>query len=123
VANETRIGIRIILEGIGDAKGELIRFLAPMTVERITRKLPLEGRVALGKEQVYFEVRLQAGGEKAVNIVEAGTLAYWPMGNAFCIFYGNTKPYSSVSKIGKITENLELFKKLRSGMKIRIERT
>ena len=122
VGNETRIRIRVIVEGRGEATGELIRFLAPITVERIMKRLPIEGRGAVGKEEVYFEVPLKIGGEKAVTIVEAGTLAYWPMGNAVCIFYGKTQPYSQVNKIGMITENLELFKDFKSGTKIRIER-
>ncbi|MDQ1281573.1 MAG: uncharacterized protein QG670_2838 [Thermoproteota archaeon] len=121
VRNETRINIKIIVENKGEAKGELIRFLAPITVERILRRLPIEGRGALAKEEIYFESPLQIGGEKAVSEVESGTIAYWPMGKAICIFYGKTKPYSPVNRIGRIIENIELFRDLKSGTKIRIE--
>ena len=117
-----RISIRVIVEGRGEARGELIRFLAPRTVERMVDELPIEGRGTLWKEEVYFEKPLRIGLEKGVMVVEAGTLAYWPMGNAVCIFFGRTQPYSPVNRVGMITENLELFKNLKSGTKIRIER-
>ncbi|MEM2780799.1 MAG: cyclophilin-like family protein, partial [Candidatus Bathyarchaeia archaeon] len=52
----SRVKIRFIIEGLGEAEGELIRHLAPRTVEMVTRKLPFEGRAALWKEEVYFEI-------------------------------------------------------------------
>jgi len=61
------------------------------------------------------------GEEKAKATVEAGTIAFWPMGSAICIFYGTSQPYSPVSILGKIIGNLELFKQVKSGTKIRVE--
>jgi hypothetical protein len=61
------------------------------------------------------------GEEKAKDVVEKGTIAFWPMGSAICIFYGESQPYSPVSILGKITQNLELFKQVKSGTKIRVE--
>ncbi|MCW4020773.1 MAG: cyclophilin-like fold protein [Candidatus Bathyarchaeota archaeon] len=111
-----------MVEELGEAKGELIRFLAPRTVDALARKLPIEGRAALWKSEVYFEVPLNLGDEKAKDTAEKGRIAYWPMGRAFCIFYDKTRPYSSVNLIGKVTENLEIFSQVKSGTKIRIER-
>ena len=117
----SRIPIRIMIEGIGEAEGELIRHLAPRTVDAIVNKLPLEGRAALWKEEVYFEIPIKMGEEKAKATVETGTIAYWPMGSAICIFYGSSQPYSPVNIIGKVTKNLEMFRQVKSGMKIRVE--
>jgi len=69
---------------------------------------------------VYFEVPVKRGEEKAKTSVKKGTLAYWPMGQAFCIFCEETRPYSSVNVIGQLTENLELFGAVKSGTKIEI---
>lgn len=118
----SRFPIRIILEGVGEAEGELMRFHAPLTVDAILKKLPIEGRVALWEEEVYFETPIKMGLEKPVSEAEPGTIAYWPMGSAICIFYGKTKPYSPVNVIGRIVRGLELFKQAKSGMKIRVER-
>ncbi|MEM2110783.1 MAG: cyclophilin-like fold protein [Candidatus Bathyarchaeia archaeon] len=118
----SRVTIRLKVEGLGEAKGELIRYLAPRTVDAITRILPLEGRAALWKNEVYFEIPIKMGEEKPKNTVQKGTLAYWPMGKAFCIFYSDAQPYSSVNIIGQITENTEVFSQIKSGTKIRVER-
>jgi hypothetical protein len=124
VTNEediSRVKIRFMIDGLGEAEGELVRFLAPRTVDTIVRKLPVEGRAALWKEEVYFEIPVKMGEEKAKATVETGTIAFWPMGSALCIFYGQSQPYSPVSILGKITKNLELFKQVKSGVTIKVE--
>jgi hypothetical protein len=117
----SRVKVKFIVEGLGEAEGELVRFLAPRTIDMIVRKLPMEGRAALWKEEVYFETPIKMGEEKAKASVEAGTIAFWPMGSAICIFYGSSQPYSPVSILGKVTANLELFKQIKSGTKIRVQ--
>ena len=117
----SRVKVKFIIEGLGDAEGELVRFLAPRTVDMIVRKLPIEGRAALYKEEIYFETPIKMGEEKAKSTVEKGTIAFWPMGSAVCIFYGESQPYSPVSNLGKITKNLELFSQVKSGTKVRME--
>jgi len=120
-ADVSRVRIKLIIEGLGEAEAELARFLAPRTIDMIIRKLPVEGRAAIWKEEVYFETPIKMGEEKAKATVENGTIAFWPMGSAICIFYGVTQPYSPVNILGKITKNLELFKQVKSGTKIRVE--
>jgi hypothetical protein len=118
----SRLPIRFVIENIGEAEGELDRIQSPRTTDAIIRKLPIEGLAALWQQEVYFEIPVKMGNEKAKPTVEKGTLAYWPMGSAFCIFYGETQPYSPVNIIGKVTKNLELFEKVKSGTKITIEK-
>ncbi len=118
----SRTRVRITVEGLGEAEGELVRFLAPRTVDGIVRALPLEGKASLWKEEVYFEIPIKAGAEKARDRVDTGALAYWPLGRAFCIFYGRSQPYSHVNLIGRVTGNLELFASVKSGKTIRVEK-
>jgi hypothetical protein len=117
----SRIKIRFLIGDLGEAEGELVRFLAPRSIDAIVRKLPFEGRAALWKEEVYFEIPVKLGKEKAKSAVDEGTIAFWPMGSAFCIFFGQSQPYSPVSILGKITKNLELFKQVKSGNTIKVE--
>jgi len=116
----SRIKIKFIIAGLGEAEGELARFLAPRSIDYIVRKLPMEGRAAIYKEEVYFEIPLKMGEEKAKPTVEEGTIAFWPMGSALCVFYGKSQPYSPVSILGKITANLDLFKQVKSGAIIKV---
>jgi hypothetical protein len=117
----SRIKIKFILENIGEAEGELVRFKAPRTIDMIAHKLPISGRIALYKEEIYFEIPIKMGKEKTKPTVETGTIAYWPMCSALCVFYGNTQPYSPVSILGKITKNLDIFKIAKSGTVIKVE--
>jgi len=118
----SRVKIKFVIDDLGEAEGELARHLAPRTIDMIVRKLPLEGRTALWKEEVYFEIPVKMGEEKAKSTVEKGTIAFWPMGSAICIFHGETQPYSPVNVLGTITKNLELFSRVKSGTKIRVEK-
>jgi len=123
VSEETlsRLPIKFVISDIGDAEGQLIRHLAPRTVEAIMRALPIEGRAALWKEEVYFEIPVKMGNEKAKATVEKDQIAYWPMGCALCIFYGDSQPYSPVNIVGEITKGLELFEQVKSGTRISVE--
>lgn len=117
----SRIPVKFIIE-VGEAEGELIRHLAPRTVDAIVKKLPVEGRAALWKEEVYFEIPVTMGEEKAKPTVKKGDLTYWPMGNALCVFFGDSQPYSAVNIVGRILKNLELFSRVKSGAVIRVVR-
>jgi uncharacterized protein len=120
-ADVSHIKIKFLIEGLGEAEGELVRFLAPRTIDTIVRKLPIEGRAALYKEEVYFEIPIKMGEEKAKSTVEEGTIAFWPMDGALCVFFGKSQPYSPVSILGKITSNLEIFKQVKSGLTIKVQ--
>ncbi|MFA5364381.1 MAG: cyclophilin-like fold protein [Candidatus Bathyarchaeia archaeon] len=118
----SHIPIKFVIHGIGEAEGEIIRIRSPRTADAILKALPIEGMSALWKEEIYFDIPVKMGNEKSIPTVEKGDLAYWPMGAAFCIFWGETQPYSPVNIIGKVTKNLELFQQVKSGTKIIIER-
>ncbi len=121
-ADVTRYKIRFVAEGFGVAEGELVRFHSPITVDGLAKALPFEGRLARWKEEIYFETPVKLGSEKAKSKVEVGAIAYWPMGSALCIFYGPTDPYSPVNVVGSIVSNLDMFRTVKSGTKIRVEK-
>jgi len=118
----SRIPVRFVLEDGRQADGELVRFYAPKTTDALLRRLPVEGRIARWKEEVYFEAGITTGLEKPKSKVETGTVAFWPMGSAVCIFYGQTQPYSPVNIIGGVKRGIEIFKDVAVGAKIRLER-
>jgi len=118
----SRIPVKIIVDGFGAAEGEFIRFLAPRTVDALLRILPLSGRVATWRDQVYFLVPLKMGAEKPVSKVEEGDIAYWPMGGALCVFRSAMRPQGPVSRVGKVLSGLEVFRDVPSGTPIRVER-
>ncbi len=102
------------------------------TAKKILEALPLKGIVNVWGEEIYFEIPLETDLEpEAKADVEVGTLAYWPSGPAFCIFFGLTpvstdeKPraYSPVNIVGHILGDSAQFKTISNGSKILITRS
>ena len=110
------------IEGVGEVLGELHRFASPRTADAILRNLPIGGRIVRYGEEVYFQISVKAPSENPRHTVDVGTIAYWPMGSAVCVFYGPTKPYSPVNKLGKITEKLDLFRDVKEGTIVTIRK-
>ena len=81
-------------------------------------------------DEIYFSIPVKAKAENPRETVEMGDLAYWPPGSAFCIFFGPTpmsrgdeiRPASAVHVFGKIVGDPTVFKKVRSGTQVRVER-
>lgn len=99
------------------------------TANEIWENLPLTGNCNIWGEEIYFSIPLSLPQEDGAHtIVEPGELGFWPVGSAFCIFFGPTpvstgpKPqaYSPVNIFGKIMDDLSALKKVRQGEKIEI---
>jgi len=118
----SKIPIKITLVDRGKAKGYLNRLTAPLTVQEILKILPLNTRTSPAMGFVSVIIGIKRGTEKPVDQVKAGTIGYWPRGDAITIYPKDVKPYGPVNKIGVIEEGLELFHGLRSRSRIIIER-
>ena len=118
----SRPKVAFSIEGLGEAQGEFFRFAAPRTSDALLRNLPVNGRAVRYGEEIYFQVAVKAPGEKPRSNMEVASIGYWPQGDAVCIFYGPTRPYSPVNLLGRITSGLELFKQLKEGTVITIRK-
>jgi hypothetical protein len=100
------------------------------TARKILECLPIEGRVNLWGEEIYFIIPVKCPPEAPKGVVEIGDIAYWPEGSGFCIFFGKTPvstedkiiPASPVNVIGKIIGDARIFKKAKTGTKITISK-
>ena len=119
----SKIPIKITLIDRGEATGYLNRLTAPLTVGEIMKTLPLNTRTSSAMGFVSIIVGIERGVEKPVDQVKAGTIGYWPRGDAITIYPKDARPYGPVNRIGVVEEGLELFNGLRSGSRIIIERT
>ncbi len=117
----TAYRVKIELEGLGEAEGELVRIYAPRTVEALVRAMPLRARAYPADGYVYFQVPLSMGVEKPRREVEEGALAYWPQARAVCIYLKKLKVRQEVSLLGKVTMNLDVFKGVKVGTPILVE--
>lgn len=110
------------IEGVGVARGEFHRFAAPRTADALLKNLPVGGRAVRYGEEIYFQISVKAPAENPRASLPVGSIGYWPMGDAVCVFYGPTKPYSPVNMLGRVTEGLELFKGLKEGTIIMVRK-
>ena len=113
--------IEIEIEGKGKALAKLDE-RNPGIREALFQALPLEGIASLWGEEVYFDVPLQMQNENPSPTASAGDVCYWSPGPAFCIFFGKTQPISAVNHIGKISEGLEIFRRVQAGDGIMLRR-
>jgi hypothetical protein len=109
--------IEIEVVGKGKALAELDD-RNPQTSEEIYENLPLEGNAQVWLEETYFQIPVNINYENPSSTSVKGDLSYWPPGSAFCIFYGKSQPASAVNHIGRVTNNLELLKKVKENDKI-----
>lgn len=63
---------------------------APDTREALTEALPVDGEAARWGDELYFQVPVDVPAENASADVPVGAVAYWPQGNALCLFWGPT---------------------------------
>ncbi len=105
------------------------------TSTAILEQLPIEGLVNTWGDEIYFEIPVDLPQEPgAKEILEPGDLGYWPVGKAFCIFFGPTpvstderpRAYSPVNVLGHITTDLaglETIQKQQTVNLVRLEET
>ena len=101
------------------------------TADAIWEALPISARGNTWGDEIYFGIPVHVDeAEDANDVVEMGALAYWPPGNAFCIFFGRTpaskgdecRAASAVNAVGKIEGDPAVFKKVAGGSTVTLEK-
>ena len=119
-----------IVISAGSVRAEAVLNDSP-TAQQLWEALPIEGKANVWGDEIYFEIPVSA--EQAPDAraeVQVGELGYWPVGRAFCIFYGPTpasrgeepRAYSPVNVLGRVTGDATVFRGVRGGTAVRIER-
>ncbi|NIT51901.1 MAG: hypothetical protein GWO41_03900, partial [candidate division Zixibacteria bacterium] len=99
------------------------------TARQVWEALPIEGQANVWGDEIYFEIPVIAEQEPDARAdVEVGTLAYWPVGRAFCIFFGPTpvssgdqpRAYSPVNILGRVLGDATQFRTVSSGTPVEI---
>ena len=101
------------------------------TAQQIWEALPIDGRANTWGDEIYFEIPVVAAQEAGARAqVEVGELGYWPVGHAFCIFFGPTpvstderpKAYSPVNILGEVLGDATAFRVVRDGATVQLSR-
>jgi hypothetical protein len=105
---------------------------SPKTVKAILDNLPIEVNINKWGQELYTNntpiVAQQENAKSEVNLLD---VAYWPEGNALCLFYGPTPiskdsgkilPYSAVNIVGRILpKNNNIIDRVKDSMKVIIK--
>jgi hypothetical protein len=123
--------VKLIITGdrIGKIEAELAE-INPKTKEAILNALPFQGEANVWGDEIYFNIPVSEDEETSQQEMEVGDIAFWPMGNAMCIFFGKTpvsdteKPmaYSPVNRFARILGDAKVFKKIENGDVITVNR-
>jgi hypothetical protein len=99
------------------------------TREAIDDALPLSGEAARWGDELYFRTDVDVPAEDARAEVPVGALAYWPQGDAICLFWGPTpasqdaepRAASPVNVVAEVDDVAPL-ERVEGGATVRIER-
>ena len=110
-----------------------LKFLNSYVIKARGRNLVID--TGLNREECFSAMtmglqELDVNLENGQNVVEVGDIGYWPIGNAFCIFYGPTpmsidetpRPASPVTVFGRVLGDATVLGDIRSGMMVSIEK-
>lgn len=100
------------------------------TAQAIWEALPITASANTWGDEIYFAIPVRRGEEGARQVVSVGEIGYWPPGHAFCIFFGPTpvsrgneiRAASPVNPIGRVVGDATVFKKVKDGDPITLER-
>jgi hypothetical protein len=99
------------------------------TARMIWGSLPITGRANTWGDEIYFEIPVEAGqAPDARADVKVGELGYWPVGRAFCIFFGPTpasmgdqpRAASPVNIVGRVLGDTTAFRQVGAGTTVRL---
>jgi hypothetical protein len=109
---------------------------SPRTVQAIIENLPIQVSITRWGDELYTEkTQIMAEEEDAKREVNFLDVAYWPEGNALCLFYGPTPiskdgqilAYSPVNIVGRIipydNEKDDLLEKIKENTRAIFKRT
>ena len=102
------------------------------TAQQIWDALPITGSTNVWGDEIYFEIPVTAKqASDARAEVEVGELGYWPVGRAFCIFFGPTpvstddrpRAYSPVNVVGQVLGDATQFRVVAGNTPVRLARS
>ncbi len=123
--SDTDLLLEFVFEGGLVLKGVINRIHAPLLVEEIKSRLPIEGRTALMRGEMKITLGISKGNAKPTKEVKKADIAYQPLGDSLDIYLNDTNTFSQVNILGRIISDeidLEALAKVRRGSNVTIQR-
>ncbi len=100
------------------------------TADKVWDALPITSAGSAWGDEIYFRVPIEAEEDDAQEVVSMGDVAFWPPGQALCLFFGPTpasrgdeiRPASPVNVVGRIEGDATILKQVKSGATVTVEK-
>ena len=106
--SESELPIQIEFEDGVILKAVLDRVNAPLIVEEIKSRIPIEGRAALLRGEMKITLAINKGNLKPTKSVKRGDIAYMPLGDSLCIYLRDMTTFSPVNILGNVSNDASL---------------
>ncbi|MDF1537520.1 MAG: cyclophilin-like fold protein [Candidatus Thorarchaeota archaeon] len=111
--SESDIPIEIRFENDFTIHAVLDRVKAPLIIEEIKFRLPIDTRTAYMRGEMKFLMEISKGNLKPTKSVKRGEIAYMPLGDSLCIYLQDMDTFSPVNIIGNVTSEDELLERIK----------
>jgi len=91
------------------------------SARKLLEVLPCKSKAQIWGKEIYFPIPMTMQEENAQAEAPSGTIAYWPPGKCFCIFFGQT-PYSPVNLLGALDGDAKEFAEVKDGEPVSLVR-
>jgi len=94
------------------------------TASAIWAALPLQAVASRWGDEIYFSIPVRLAEETGARQgMAVGELGYWPVGTAFCVFFGPTpvsdgpepRAYSNVNPFGHVVGDVSVLRSVQAG--------
>ena len=111
----SRLTAMLEIQGQGTIEYELIRHLAPITINKVFNALPIADTVHFYDDKfAYMHTQLQVGGEKPRTTFKPGDIAFLTNSSSVCFFLQECR-VSPMNLMGMAKSSIEILSKCKAG--------
>ncbi len=111
----SRVTVMLEIQGQGTIEYELVRHLAPLTINKVINALPIIDTVHFYDDKfAYMHTQLQVGGEKPRSTFKSGDIAFLTNSSSVCFFLQECR-VSPMNLMGMSKTSIEMLSKCKAG--------
>lgn len=111
----SRLTVMLEIQGQGTIEYELVRHLAPITINRVFNALPITDTVHFYDNKfAYMHTQLQVGSEKPRTTFKSGDIAFLTISSSVCFFLQECK-VSPMNLMGMAQSSIDKLSRCKVG--------
>jgi hypothetical protein len=111
----SRLRAKLEIQGRGTIEYEIVRHLAPLTINKVVNALPIADTVHFYDNKfAYMHTKLQVGTEKPRTNFDSGDIAFLPNSSSVCFFLQECT-VSQMNLMGAAKTGVDMLRDCRAG--------